>query len=75
MRKENKIFDGKILGILSGGGDTPAINSSIESVRNRAAILGFKVYGIRNGWKGLLGDGNVLIYRISHMMVFMEAQH
>jgi ATP-dependent phosphofructokinase / diphosphate-dependent phosphofructokinase len=60
MRTENKMFQGKILGILSGGGDTPAVNSSIESVRNRAAILGFKVYGIRNGWKGLLGDGNVI---------------
>jgi ATP-dependent phosphofructokinase / diphosphate-dependent phosphofructokinase len=60
MRSEKKMFDGKILGILSGGGDTPAVNSSIESVRNRAAMLGFKVYGIRNGWKGLLGDGDVL---------------
>ena len=60
MRTETKMFQGKILGILSGGGDTPAVNSSIESVRNRAAILGFKVYGIKNGWKGLLGDGNVV---------------
>lgn len=58
--KENKIFKGKTLAILSGGGDTPAINSSIEAIRNRASLLGFRVYGIRQGWKGLLGDGDVL---------------
>ncbi|MCX6252188.1 MAG: 6-phosphofructokinase [Bacteroidetes bacterium] len=60
MKQEHKIFKGKTLGILSGGGDTPAINSSIEAVRNRASMLGFKVYGIRSGWKGLLGDGDVV---------------
>lgn len=59
MRKE-KLFSGKILAILSGGGDTPAINSSIEAVRNRASMLGFKVYGIQRGWKGLLGNGDVV---------------
>jgi 6-phosphofructokinase len=58
--KENKLFKGKTLAILSGGGDTPAINSSIEAVRNRASMLGFKVYGIRKGWKGLLGEGDVV---------------
>ena len=60
MSLENKLFKGKTLAILSGGGDTPAINSSIEAVRNRASMLGYKVYGIRQGWKGLLGDGDVL---------------
>ena len=60
MKYENKLFEGKTLAILSGGGDTPAINSSIEAIRNRASLLGFKVYGILQGWKGLLGDGNVV---------------
>lgn len=59
MRSE-KFFTGKTMAILSGGGDTPAINSSIESVRNRASMLGFKVYGILRGWKGLLGNGDVV---------------
>ncbi len=59
MRQE-KIFKGKTVAILSGGGDTPAINSSIENIRNRALILGFKVYGIRQGWKGLLGEGDIV---------------
>lgn len=58
--REDKFFKGKTLAILSGGGDTPAINSSIEAVRNRATMLGFKVYGILRGWKGLLGEGEVV---------------
>ncbi len=60
MGSDCKLFHGKTLAILSGGGDTPAINSSIECVRNRASMLGYKVYGIRQGWKGLLGDGEVM---------------
>lgn len=60
MKSEHKLFKGKTLAILSGGGDTPAINSSIESVRNRASMLGYKVYGIRSGWKGLLGEGDIV---------------
>ncbi|MCK4676951.1 MAG: 6-phosphofructokinase [Bacteroidales bacterium] len=60
MKKENKLFKGKTLAILSGGGDTPAINSSIESIRNRASLVGYKVYGVRYGWKGLLGDGDIV---------------
>lgn len=60
MKIDKKLFHGKTLAILTGGGDTPALNSSIESIRNRASVLGFKVYGIRKGWKGLLGDGDVV---------------
>jgi ATP-dependent phosphofructokinase / diphosphate-dependent phosphofructokinase len=55
-----KLFAGKTLAILTGGGDTPALNSSIESIRNRAALLGYKVYGVRKGWRGLLGEGDVI---------------
>jgi len=59
MRKE-KLFAGKTLAILSGGGDTPAINSSIEAIRNRASMLGYKVYGVLRGWKGLIGNGDIV---------------
>ncbi len=60
MKQNNKLFQGKTLAILTGGGDTPAINSGIEAIRNRASFLGYQVYGIRHGWKGLLGNGDVL---------------
>ena len=56
----NKLFAGKTLAILTGGGDTPALNSSIESIRNRASLLGYRVYGVRRGWAGLLGDGDII---------------
>lgn len=60
MASKKKLFNGRTLAILTGGGDTPALNSSIESVRNRASMLGFQVYGVRKGWKGLLGEGDII---------------
>ncbi len=60
MAIAKRIFEGKTLGILTGGGDTPALNASIEAIKSRASVLGYKVYGIRKGWKGLLGDGDIV---------------
>ena len=60
MAAKSKLFNGKTLAILTGGGDTPALNSSIESIRNRAQLLGYQVYGVRKGWKGLLGEGDIV---------------
>ncbi|MBI5218040.1 MAG: 6-phosphofructokinase [Bacteroidia bacterium] len=60
MGLQRRIFDGKILAILTGGGDTPSLNASIEALKCRASVLGYKVYGIRKGWKGLLGDGDIV---------------
>ncbi|MFP4522663.1 MAG: 6-phosphofructokinase, partial [Fibrobacterota bacterium] len=50
----------KRLGILTGGGDTCALNGSIETIKNMAHVLGYEVYGIRFGWKGLLGKGDMI---------------
>jgi 6-phosphofructokinase 1 len=41
------------VGILTGGGDVPGLNSVIKSVVYRATELGFDVVGIRRGWEGL----------------------
>ena len=41
------------IGILTGGGDVPGLNSVIKSVVYRATELGDKVFGIRRGWEGL----------------------
>jgi 6-phosphofructokinase len=41
------------IGILTGGGDVPGLNSVIKSVTYRATELGFEVLGIRRGWEGL----------------------
>jgi len=41
------------IGILTGGGDVPGLNSVIKSVVYNATELGFEVIGIRRGWEGL----------------------
>src|SRR5438445_13645603 len=41
------------IGILTGGGDVPGLNSVIKSVVYRSTELGFEVLGIRRGWEGL----------------------
>ena len=41
------------IGILTGGGDVPGLNSVIKSVTYRATELGMEVIGIRRGWEGL----------------------
>jgi ATP-dependent phosphofructokinase / diphosphate-dependent phosphofructokinase len=41
------------IGILTGGGDVPGLNSVIKSVVYRAAEIGCEVIGIRRGWEGL----------------------
>ena len=41
------------IGILTGGGDVPGLNSVIKSVVYRSTELGYDVLGIRRGWEGL----------------------
>jgi 6-phosphofructokinase 1 len=41
------------IGILTGGGDVPGLNSVIKSVTYRATELGAEALGIRRGWEGL----------------------
>ena len=41
------------IGVLTGGGDVPGLNSVIKSVVYRATELGYEVIGIRRGWEGL----------------------
>jgi len=43
----------KCIGILTGGGDVPGLNSVIKSVVYRGAEIGCEVIGIRRGWEGL----------------------
>jgi 6-phosphofructokinase 1 len=43
----------KRIGILTGGGDVPGLNSVIKTVVYRAGDIGCKVTGIRRGWEGL----------------------
>lgn len=46
----------KTIGILTSGGDSPAMNACIRSVTRSAIQKGFKVLGVMRGYKGLI-DG------------------
>ena len=41
------------IGILTGGGDVPGLNSVIKSVVYRSTELGYGVLGLRRGWEAL----------------------
>jgi ATP-dependent phosphofructokinase / diphosphate-dependent phosphofructokinase len=41
------------IGILTGGGDVPGLNSVIKSVTYQATAMDCDVIGIRRGWEGL----------------------
>ena len=41
------------IGILTGGGDVPGLNSVIKSVVYRSTELGYEVIGLRRGWEAL----------------------
>jgi 6-phosphofructokinase 1 len=47
------------VGILTGGGDAPGLNAAIRAVARSAFADGAEVLGVRNGWAGLLGAGDV----------------
>jgi ATP-dependent phosphofructokinase / diphosphate-dependent phosphofructokinase len=47
------------IGVLTGGGDAPGLNAAIRAVARRAFQKGIKVIGIKNGWAGLLGSGDM----------------
>jgi 6-phosphofructokinase 1 len=43
----------KRIGVLTGGGDVPGLNSVIKSVVYRSSEVGWEALGLRRGWKGL----------------------
>jgi len=46
----------KKIGILTGGGDCPGLNAVITGVVRKAAAEGWKVLGIKRGWKGMVDN-------------------
>jgi len=42
------------IAILTGGGDVPGLNPAIRAVTLRAIREGYRVFGIRRGWAGLV---------------------
>lgn len=42
------------IGVLTGGGDCPGLNSVIRAVVRKGLNEGYEFIGIKNGWKGLI---------------------
>jgi len=42
------------IGILTGGGDCPGLNSVIRAVVRKGLNEGYEIIGIKNGWKGAI---------------------
>jgi 6-phosphofructokinase 1 len=40
------------IGLLTGGGDSPAMNAAIRAVVRKAHSLGYEVLGFNDGWRG-----------------------
>jgi phosphofructokinase-like protein len=51
----------KTIGILTGGGDAPGLNAVIRAVVRRSSPRGYRVLGIRRGWRGLLTKETVVL--------------
>jgi 6-phosphofructokinase 1 len=53
------------IGILTAGGDCPGLNAVIRAVVRRALVEDAQVFGIKNGWRGLIDDDIVPLTRSS----------
>lgn len=49
------------IGVLTGGGDCPGLNSVIRAVVRKGINEGYEVIGIKNGWKGLIDNDTDLL--------------
>ena len=48
----------KQIAVLTSGGDAPGMNAAIRSVTRTAIQKGWRVFGVRDGFKGLI-DGKM----------------
>ena len=46
----------KRIAVLTSGGDAPGMNAAVRAVTRGALARGWEVFGVRNGYAGLLGD-------------------
>src|SRR5215213_23559 len=44
------------IGILTSGGDAPGMNAAVRAATRAALARGWEVFGVRNGYAGLLAD-------------------
>ena len=56
----------KCIGILTSGGDAPAMNAAIRAVTRTAIYNGFEVKGIMRGYKGLI-SGEIIPFKTQNV--------
>ncbi|MBP3356208.1 MAG: 6-phosphofructokinase [Rikenellaceae bacterium] len=56
----------KCVGILTSGGDAPAMNAAIRAVTRAAIYNGFEVKGIMRGYKGLI-SGEIIPFKTQNV--------
>lgn len=56
MELANDKKTAKTIAVLTSGGDAPGMNPAIRGIYSRATEKGYRVIGIRNGYKGLLRE-------------------
>ena len=49
------------IAVLTSGGDAPGMNAAVRAVVRSAGSLGHHVYGVKDGYKGLIEDDLVLL--------------
>ncbi len=47
----------KKIGVLTGGGDTSALNATLKGIALKSEELGFELVGFMEGWRGVLKGG------------------
>ena len=47
----------KRIGVLTGGGDTPALNATLKGIALQCEEFGFELIGLMQGWAGVLKRG------------------
>ncbi len=50
----------KRIGVLTAGGDAPGLNAAVRALGRRALANGDTLFGILDGWSGLVGDVEAL---------------
>ncbi|MGB1097313.1 MAG: 6-phosphofructokinase, partial [Acholeplasmataceae bacterium] len=49
------------IAVLTSGGDAPGMNAAVRAVVRSAESLRHQVYGVKDGYKGLIEDDLVLL--------------
>lgn len=49
------------IGVLTGGGDCPGLNSVIRAIERCAYLEQWQVLGFRNGWKGVIENEFIIV--------------